>query len=83
MFRDGNKAIFTHRQSNAFGQYLKLAEYNGNGRHGVLVIPEGMEGIEWQSLSLGIKYAMPSISTDKVHSLPLLQDKVVDKGKGK
>lgn len=29
------------------------------------------------------KYALSSIPTDKVHSLPLLQAKVVDKGKGR
>lgn len=43
-YQDGDKAIFAHQHSNAFGRYQELAEYGGSVCQGVLLILEGMEG---------------------------------------
>lgn len=48
--QDGIRQFFAQHCSDAFRCYLEPAEYGSNGRRGVLVISEGMEGIGWQSL---------------------------------
>lgn len=49
-FKMVTRQFFAQHCSDAFRCYLELAEYGSNGRQGVLVISEGMEGIGWQSL---------------------------------
>lgn len=43
-FNIGSLALVAHRSSNAFGRYLEVTEYGGNGHRGLLVFPEVMEG---------------------------------------
>lgn len=73
-YRDGSKALFVHRRTNAFGSYLEITEYGGGGHWGPLVIPEGIEGGGWKYFSREMKQAMPMYVQARM-------DRTMDKGK--
>lgn len=79
-YRDDTKALFAHRQSNAYGHFLEVTEYDsGSGGRGLLAIPEGVEGKGWNSLAMKLKQVMPM--PKKALVLAPRLDREMDKGK--